>query len=171
MGFAIGLAEAEGRGAVAGRGMAKAWVRGRPGGAVLVLLLALATIALRLPTWRDGTGAENLEASYHVVLTMEALDRTPVREHLLLPTVSLGQPQDKYVAWGAAVPNGAGDQIYTSFFPAGFLLPYAALKLAGAGYTLGNLALFNALLGTISALLFYLLALRTAQMLAPAGGR
>ena len=145
------------------------WLNGWAGGALVVLLLALGAIALRLPTWHDGTGAENLEASYHVVLTMEALDRSPAREHLFLPIVSLGQPQDKHIAWGATVATPAGDQIYTSFFPAGFLLPYAAMKAAGAGFSLHNLALFNALLGTAGALLFYLLAWRGAELLVPQG--
>ncbi len=159
---------------MAGRGSAArerlaGWPKGWIGGALVVLLLALGAIGLRLPTWHDGTGAENLEASYHVVLTMEALDRTPAREHLFLPIVSLGQPQDKHIAWGAAVENPVGDQIYTSFFPAGFVLPYAALKAVGAGFTLHNLALFNALLGTVSALVFYLLAWRAAELLVPQG--
>lgn len=136
-------------------------------GGLVVALLMLATIAWRLPTWTDGTGAENIEASYHVLLTMEAYDRSPAREHLFLPIVSLGRAEDKGIAWGATVSNPSGDMVYTSFFPAGFILPYLAFSATGAEFSLRNLALFNAMLGTINAVLFYLLAWRAAVLLAP----
>lgn len=136
-------------------------------GMLLIAALFLVSFGLRLPHLRDGTGMENLEASYHVLLTMTAMDQSPAAEHHYLPTVSLGQANDKGIAWGAAIPTKAGHEIYTSFLPAGFLVPLAALKLVGADLTLRNLALFNGLLGLVGALLAFALALRVAEILAP----
>lgn len=136
-------------------------------GIILVSMMFLASFGLRLPHLRDGVGMENLEASYHVLLTMTAIDQSPAAEHHYLPTVSLGQADDKRIAWGAALPTKAGHEIYTSFLPAGFLAPLAALKLTGADLTLRNLALFNGLLGLVGALLLFVLAMRVAEILAP----
>ena len=136
-------------------------------GMLLIAALFLASFGLRLPHLRDGAGMENLEASYHVLLTMTAMDQSPAAEHHYLPTVSLGQANDKGIAWGVAIPTKAGHEIYTSFLPAGFLVPLTTLKLAGADLSVRNLALFNGMLGLAGALLAFALALRVAEMLAP----
>lgn len=136
-------------------------------GALLVLMAFAATFVWRWPDWDERTNVYNIEASYHVLLTMEALDRTPAASHRYLPIVSLGLPQDKHIAWGGAVLAPDGNAYYTSFFPAGFVVPYSLFKLFGAPFTLRNLALFNCALGFASALLFYLLALRIGHRLFP----
>lgn len=136
-------------------------------GTLLVVALFMISALIRLPEMREGVGARNLEASYHVLLTMEAMDRSAAREHLWLPTVSLGAPMDKGIIWGATVRMKSGHQIYTSYFPAGFLLPYGALKALGAEFSLQNLVYFNMTLGLAGAVLFFLLAAQIAEVIAP----
>ena len=136
-------------------------------GTLLVAILFLTSFLARLPDLRDGVGAENLEASYHVLLTIESIKQSPASEHLFLPIISLGQPQDKGIPWGATVPTKHKDYIYTSFLPAGFLAPYAALSAFDAQFTLRNLAIFNGLLGLIGIIFFFQLAWRVAETLSP----
>jgi hypothetical protein len=136
-------------------------------GALLIALIFVSTALLRSQGWRDGVGERNLEASYHVLLTLEAIDRSAASNHMFLPTVSLAQLRDKGVTWGSTVPTKTGDLIYTSFLSSGFLLPYAVLKAVGASFTLRNLAIFNATLGMMAAVFFFTLAYRVARLLAP----
>ncbi len=80
---------------------------------------------------KRGFGSRNLEASYHAILTAEALLRTPISQHWGLPLVSLGAANDKWIPWGATVATAHGDYVYTSFpWPASGcrqqLLPSAA---------------------------------------------
>ncbi|NMZ45660.1 hypothetical protein [Pseudomonas oryzihabitans] len=124
------------------------------GGLVVGLLLLLALL-WRLPDFRDGTGAQNLEASYHVLLSLNALDESGVTRHWWLPTVTLGGSHDKQVSWGATIPTHSGDYVYTSFSSYGFLAPYLGLKAAGLTPSLHSLALFNAALGALTALLLF----------------
>jgi len=51
------------------------------------------------------TGAQNLEVTYHVLLTVTALNEDPVKNYWYLPTVSLGRELDKHIPWGATVPT------------------------------------------------------------------
>ena len=128
------------------------------------LLLALAA-AVRFPAPIAATGAPNLEASYHALLTITALDETPVATSKLLPIVSLGRPGDKGLAWGVTVPIAGGNYVYTSFGPPAFVLPWLAARAAGLPPRLETLVLFNLALqalscGLLSVLLLKLLALR-----------
>lgn len=149
-----------------GRPLGRLWI-----GALLVALAFAGSFLFRLSDMRDGVGARNLEASYHVLLTLEALDASPGSDHSYLPIVSLGRPQDKGLVWGLTVPSSKGDYFYTSFFATGFLLPYAALKSVDAPFTLRNLALFNGMLGLAGSLLFFLLAYRATEALTPGRSR
>lgn len=124
-------------------------------GGLAVGLLLLLALLWRLPDFRDGTGAQNLEASYHVLLSLNALDESGVARHWWLPTITLGGSHDKQVSWGATIPTRSGDYVYTSFSSYGFLAPYLGLKAAGLPPSLHNLALFNAALGALTALLLF----------------
>lgn len=123
----------------------------------LALMLAI-SFALRFQDFKPGVGAQNLEATHHVLLTINALDKSPATNHWYLPTVSLGRDGDKRIPWGATVPTETGDYIYTSFTPLGFLAPYAAFNILNVQPSVKNLARFNFVLGcTVSVVLFILL--------------
>jgi len=63
-----------------------------------IALLFLASAAMRWQ-WRDERSViSNIEASYHVLLTVEAMDETPIAEHRFLPIVTLGRSLDRDVA-------------------------------------------------------------------------
>jgi len=137
------------------------------------------SIGLRLGDLNDNIGAQNLEAPYHVLLTVKALKESPISNHWLLPTVSLGRHLDKFITWGSTLPTATGDYIYTSFTPIGFLAPYLWFALLGQSPTIENLAWFNIFLSAISifSLFFFLLdvlrfrKVRTGpQILAVLGG-
>ena len=124
------------------------------GVAALVFLLLVSLIA-RLGDFREVKGAQNLEASYHVLLTVTALGESGPARHRYLPTVTLGADQDRYIPWGATVAIPTGDYVYTSFTPPAFLAPYVAFKLTGATPSLDHLAYFNALVGGVAALILF----------------
>lgn len=121
---------------------------------LLGLFLALCVFG-RPPLTGIPSGAQSLEASYHVLLTARAITETPISRHGLLPTVSLGKHGDKYIPWGATVQNKYGDYIYTSFTPPTFLVAFLFLELPGSKGGLAGLALLNLGLQALSALLLY----------------
>lgn len=127
------------------------------------LMLAL-SFALRATDVSRTTGAPNLEASYHVLLTVTALAESPVARHWFLPTVSLGQENDKHIPWGGTVPTRHGDYIYTSFAPPGFVLPYAYFHTFGMTPDLRALAVFNFTLQAVATLLLYQLVRRVLRL-------
>lgn len=128
---------------------------------LLCALLAL-SFALRSSLFERTVGAPNLEASYHVLLTVTALSESPARSHWLLPTVTLGAAGDKGIPWGATIPTRTGDYVYTSFPPPGFLAPWAVFETFGLEATGGSLALFNFFLQALSCFLLFALLRRLA---------
>ncbi|TZG29500.1 hypothetical protein [Sphingomonas montanisoli] len=96
---------------------------------MLVGLVFVLAAIVKLPSIADG--APNLEATYHVILTDRALAESPASEHHFLPTISLGKPQDKRLAWGATLPLSSGHYVYASFPIAGFLAPYLYFRVTG----------------------------------------
>lgn len=86
----------------------------------LIMMLSFSLIS-RQQDFKKETGAQNLEASYHVLLTIAALNESPVKNHWYLPSLSLGREADKQIPWGETIPSRSGDYIYTSFTPS-FLL-------------------------------------------------
>lgn len=113
------------------------WTETR-GAWVAAAVLALAALRFLLPAvWFNRPAPEcevywNEDASWHVLflLTENALDRTPMKKHRLLPLVSLGEILDKLLSLGAAVPDrfGRGNDYYPSFPPLTFAIPYLVLK-------------------------------------------
>lgn len=132
--------------------------------ALVVLVQGVLTGSTLLQV-RDGLGARNLEASYHAVLTAKAMLANPLGRHWGLPTVTLGQDNDKYVLWGATVATDGGDYIYTSFPPAGFWLPAVLGFLRGGDIGLAGLVALNGALAAAAGLLLYLLVVRAVRRL------
>ena len=122
-----------------------------------ILLLFAASAAMRW-SWRDDRGVvSNIEASYHVLLTVEAMDRTPIAEHRFLPIVTLGRPLDRDVAFGSSVRGPNGVYYYTSFPPLGFVAPWAFLRATHLSPTIDHLMLFNLGIHLVATLLLALL--------------
>lgn len=112
------------------------------------------------------TGAKNLEATYHVLQTIRSLKDNPAASHWFLPIVTPGAPEDKFIPWGATVANKiTGDYIYTSFSPAGFVAPYLVFNIFNLDYSGRNLAIFNFLLGSITAMVLFVLLARWLEAL------
>jgi hypothetical protein len=108
-----------------------------------ILLLFLASATMRWQ-WRDDRSViSNIEASYHVLLTVEALDRTSIAEHKFLPIVTLGRALDRDVSFGASVRGPNGIYYYTSFPPLGFVAPWAFFRVTHLTPTINHLMLFN----------------------------
>jgi len=126
-------------------------------GVFILTLFLIFSLSLRQQDFKRVTGAHNLMATYHVLLTVAALNESPAKNHLYLPTVSLGRESDKYIPWGVTVPTKTGDYIYTSFTPSGFLVPYFWFKAFSLEPSVKNLALFNFVLGSLSAFALFLL--------------
>jgi hypothetical protein len=99
----------------------------------------------------------NADATYHVLLTMEAYEETPVSIHKFLPIVSLGNPDDKGIKWGATIPDRYGNYYYTSFSPAGYLAPYFFIKIFRLPINEISLYIFNSILYTSCSLMSILL--------------
>jgi hypothetical protein len=118
----------------------------------LAAMLAL-SFSLRKNDFIELGGSQNLEASYHVLLTVRSLDQNPVENHFFLPIVSLGSAEDKQIPWGATVPTKNGDYIYTSFNFPGFVAPYLWFKIFSIEQSATNLAYFNVLLGCICSIM------------------
>lgn len=96
---------------------------------------------------------QNSNATYHILLTMQAYDETPVSVHKFLPIVSLGGQADKFIPWGATIPDDKGNYYYTSFSPAGYIAPYFFVKLFHLPINEISLYMFNSLLAIICCIL------------------
>lgn len=112
---------------------------------ILFLTIFIVSAVLRAPKPLQENW-NNSDATYHVLLTVEAYDQTPVSVHKFVPIVSFGSPEDKGIAWGATVPDSKGNYYYTSFSPAQFVAPYAFIKLFHLPFSVLSLYIFNTLL-------------------------
>lgn len=124
-------------------------------GVLVVLLMLVVSFFIRVGDFEKVPPAPNMEASYHVILTMSALKESPIVNHWFLPTVSLGGTLDKNIPWGATIPTSTGDYVYTSFASSGFLAPYFTFSALNIEFSLENLAKFNFVIGALSALIIY----------------
>lgn len=132
------------------------------GALVLIFLLAV-SFSIRKNDFNKTTGVQNLEATYHALLTIKALRASPIENHWFLPTVTLGQNRDKNISWGATVPTKTGDYVYTSFTPAGFLAPYIAFGAFKTEVSEKNIARFNFILGSLVSLVLYALLVKVLE--------
>lgn len=127
-------------------------------GVFILILLLIFSLSLRQQDFKRVAGAQNLEATYHVLLTVTALKESSAKNHWYLPAVSLGRESDKHIPWGATVPTKTGDYIYTSFTPLGFLTPYFWFKAFDLEPSVKNLSHFNFFLSNLSAFTLFLLS-------------
>ena len=113
----------------------------------LVLLAAVCVLILSLCRSPGGDiNYYNSDATWHVLMTLQAYEETPVSVHKFLPIISMGEEMDKGITWGATIPDGAGNYYYTSFSAAEFVLPYFFIRLFHLPVAESSLYLFNCLL-------------------------
>lgn len=129
-------------------------------GYIVIALAFAASVYIRLTDFRTETGTPNLEATYHVLMTVQGLTALPLSESHLLPVVTLGNELDRNIPWGSTVPTKSGVFVYTSFPPLGFIVPYLFFKVTGLSPTVSNLAALNCALGLATAILLFTLAFR-----------
>lgn len=96
----------------------------------------------------------NADATWHTLLTVESYNETPILQHLFLPIVSLGNETDKWIPWGATIPDEQGNYYYTSFSPAGYFLPWLFFRMLHLPVNERSLYVFNTCLFAISAALW-----------------
>lgn len=121
----------------------------------LICILVVALAVIRYPTY-DSVNYLNSDATWHTLLTIEAYNETPIAQHLFLPIVSLGEETDKWISWGATIPDAKGNYYYTSFSPAGYFLPWLFIKIFGLSVSESSLYVFNTFLMMLSAVLWYI---------------
>lgn len=119
-----------------------------------IVLIWWISVQARLAEPSYLLGADGIEATYHALWTMQALDASPVAAHGFLPTVVIEPVAGDVLRWGATRATPGGALIYTSFPPLGFLAPWWGLTGVGAPLTLQSLFLFNTVAGLVTALLF-----------------
>src|SRR6476620_2950409 len=90
----------------------------RPALLIVVLALWLVSAAVRFAMYDSRQNVADLDATYHVLLTVQAYRETPVSVHRFLPLVTLGHAPERGVPFGTTVPDAHGIYYYTSFTPA-----------------------------------------------------
>ncbi|WP_136637807.1 hypothetical protein [Pseudooceanicola onchidii] len=118
----------------------------------MVALVYLLSLILRIGTFTETVGALGVEATYHVLWTVEALQHGPISSHVFLPTVTLDPARGVPFAWGATVATPGGSYVYTSFPPLGFLVPWVVSRLIPEGLDFLRLSLLNSMFGFVAAL-------------------
>lgn len=125
---------------------------------IYVVVPVLVIVLLAILKYKSGEiDYINSDATWHVLLTVSAYDETPKSIHKFIPLVSLGKAEDKNISWGATVPDENGNYYYTSFSPAGFVLPYIFIKIFNLPIAEKSLYIFNTILFSISAIFWVLL--------------
>lgn len=120
---------------------------------------AFATIMIIIVvSWAKFKSSEinylNSDATWHTLLTIEAYDENTISVHKFLPIVSLGQENDKYISWGATIPDQNGNYYYTSFSPASYTSAYLFIKIMKIPINEQSLYVYNTFLFIISALIW-----------------
>lgn len=92
------------------------------------------------------------DATYHVLLTMQAYDDSGLSVHSLLPIQTYGAEYNKHINNGPSlIQDKDGNSFYVSFSPMGFYAPYLFCKLLGLPLTVGSIYIFNCLLMLVCA--------------------
>ena len=133
----------------------------------LAILLAIFTLSvlIRYTPKPEVRNIQNLDASLHVLFSVEAMSEAPLSLRKFLPLTTLGAPFNKYIGWGGAKFDTNGDAIYTSFPPLGFLAATTFFKALKLPIALNSLFYFNITLQLIAALLTFFLAKKIATRL------
>ena len=95
---------------------------------MLTLVCLLAVVFVWQYKYRENYNYLNSNATWHVLLTVQAYDETPASVHNFLPIVSLGDEYDKEIQWAEMLDDKQGNYYYTSFSTVGFVLPYIFFK-------------------------------------------
>jgi hypothetical protein len=117
-----------------------------------ILVLFAISAALRWSK-RDEILVTNIDASYHVLLTVRALNETPASIHHFLPTVTLGRELDRDVPFGATMRGPRGVYYYTSFPPLGFVAPWAFFRVTGLAPSIEHLLVFSLVIHLVATFL------------------
>lgn len=125
------------------------------GGLLLVLILLTCAFFIKYNNFKNDRGIENIQATYHALLTINSLSSLPVNESALLPTVNFSGDINKNIPWAAAVKTSEGNYIYTSFPSLGFVAPYVTLRALNAALSMKNLFLFNSALSVLTTTVFF----------------
>ena len=120
---------------------------------ILTIICVLAVFILWQFKYKENYNYMNSNASWHVLLTVQAYDETPVSVHKFLPLVSLGDEWDKEIQWAEMVSDEYGNYYYASFSAAGFVLPYLFFKIFNLPVSEESLYLFNTVLCCMALLL------------------
>jgi hypothetical protein len=124
-------------------------------GLLIALCMAIAGTSLKYDDFKKGQGVENIQATYHALLTINSLSSLPFKESLLLPTVNFNGVNDKNIPWAATIKTTDGNYVYTSFPSLGFVAPYFAIRLFSGQLNLKNLFIVNSSLSIITVILFF----------------
>lgn len=124
---------------------------------IFLLFFFAISLVIKKDEINKNIGAPNIEAPYHVLHTINAYMKNDISQHYFLPTVTLEKELDKFISWGATVPDTQGNYFYTSFTSTTFVLPYLYFKITGAELTIQNLVKFNYLLQLLSIIMIFLL--------------
>lgn len=111
---------------------------------VLCILIFISSVYLRQPDWNNKI-YHNADATMHVLLTVKAMQDTPLSIHKFIPIVSLGNEADKHISWGATLPDKNGNY-YTSFGPLGFVVPYVFITALNLPINPMSLYILNSIL-------------------------
>lgn len=112
---------------------------------MVFLILFTASAFIRKPY--DGEGFTMSDATYHVLLTMQAYSETPASTHEFLPIQTYGPYFDKYIDNGPSlIQDELGNSYYVSFSPIGFYTPYLFCRLFHLSLSVRSLYIFNTLL-------------------------
>lgn len=131
-----------------------------------VILLAILSVYLGLKTFPDNGWSGWKEGSAQTMLTLEHWGREGILEHraLFIPigysrTVShIDDPPLRQHARGIVTGDLLDNRLYYTHYPPGYLLPFAALKMAGADerYAFRLLALSISLCALVIMYVFFL---------------
>lgn len=118
----------------------------------LICVAFLFSITMRAEQAHQDTGAQGLQATYHVLWTDRALEKASPSSHFYLPTVTERPSHLRGIRWGQTVETPGGSFVYTSFPPLGFLVPELILGLRSQQISFSALVYFNFAIGLIAAL-------------------
>lgn len=130
----------------------------------LFLLLVVISILIKSYKLDAIHNIRNVEASYHTLLTVKALNENTGSDHFFLPSVTLGGDVNHNVGWGATKPTPTGSYIYTSFYTPAFILAASFFYFSGLDINLENLSYLNLFIGFITSLFLLSLFLKTKKI-------
>jgi hypothetical protein len=131
---------------------------------LLIALLAVSAVFIKMNKLESIHNIRNIEASYHTLLTVKALNENSISDHFGLPSVTLGGDVNHNISWGATKSTPSGSYIYTSFYTPAFLLATSFFNVSGLDVNLINLSYFNFFIGFVTSLFLLTLFLKIKEM-------